>query len=153
MRLDTDIWFALSPRMHRVCWLAATLCSLVLLWWLAIEPLNARQIQLLSQQAERQAALQAQWRKLRALIPPTTPAQAEVRRPFTPLEFQAQERQLVRWQPARRGGEMVLETSWAPAVDLFLQLAEHNMLVPAFSLMADGDTLTLTLRLEHNDVG
>ncbi|MDD7994241.1 hypothetical protein [Kosakonia radicincitans] len=151
MSLNADFWFALSPWQRTACWLLSVFCGLLLVWWLAISPLSAAQAQLNIQQSGQQAALQAQWRTLRALFPPTESAPLPTAQPFSPLDFQETNRQLIRWQPGKNGGELVLETRWEPVTETFALLASCDMQVPAFSLAVGADLLRFTLQLEHDD--
>jgi len=155
MICNFERWFALSTPARFFCWLAATLCGVALLWWLAISPQQEQLAQLGSQQTVRGAARQAQWRKLRALaLPAAAFAPAPVTRcDFSPLSLPSQEQQLVRWQPERGGGEAELETAWGAAVNVFERLAECDMLLPAFSLSGAGGTLRFIMQLEqgHGD--
>lgn len=150
MPLNADFWFALSPRLRVVCWLTGALCGLMLAWWLVVSPLKDRQVQLRIQQEANESALRAQWRKLRDITPPPQSATDVALSPFTPLDFHTHERQLLRWQPAQNGGEMVLQTQWALVTGSFLMLAQRDMLVPSFSLIAEENGLRFTLGLEHD---
>lgn len=151
MTLNADLWFVLSPWQRTTCWLCSVLCSLFLVWWLAISPLNAAQAQLNNQQSAQQAALKAQWRTLRALFPPTESAFLPAEKPFSPLDFQETDRQLIRWQPGQGGGELILQTRWQPVAETFARLASCGMQVPAFSLTMQDNLLRFTLQLEHNN--
>ncbi len=151
MPLNIDLWFVLSPRQRAVCWLLSVFCGLLLMWWLAISPLNTAQERLVNQQREQQVALQMQWRKLRTLFTPPQGLPLSESQDFSPLGFQAPDRQLIRWQPGQDGGELVLETRWSSVAETFALLAGVGMQVPAFSLVADAGLLRFTLRLERDD--
>ncbi|SFU17317.1 pilus assembly protein HofO [Kosakonia arachidis] len=149
--LNADFWFVLSPWQRTTCWLLSIFCGLLLVWWLTISPLNAAQEQLIIQQSGQQAALQAQWRTLRALFPPTENVSLPTVQPFSPLDFQETHSQLIRWQPGKNGGELVLESSWERVIETFVRLASCDIQVPAFSLAAGTDLLRFTLKLEHDN--
>lgn len=149
--LNPDVWFALSLRMRVFCWLLSALCALVLLWWLAICPIKETQIRLVTQQQQQRTQLRAQWQKLHALVPPSDSVALPERLTFSPLDFQSQGRQLVRWQPAQGGGELVLETGWQGVAETFSLLTARGMQVPAFSLMAGEGVLNFTLRVEQDN--
>lgn len=152
MHLNADFWLVLSPRTRLLCWLFSVLCGGLLLWWFSISPLKNALGQQLSQQAALQNALHVQWRKLREMSLPIQHEPDAESLAFTPLDFQGEGRQLIRWQPAQNGGEMVLETGWSTVVGTFPLMARRYMLIPAFSLIADETNLRFTLRLEHDDV-
>lgn len=151
MALNIDMWLALSPRMRVLFWLISTLLGLLLVWWLVICPQQDVLVRAIAEQAEQSQRRQTQWRKLRALAPPSEHPALPAVRAFSPLDFQAQDRQLIRWQPAQGGGELVLETRWQPVIETFQLLAERGMLIPAFSLIANEDMLHFTLELERDD--
>ncbi|MGY5955078.1 hypothetical protein ACUY4R_002862 [Kosakonia sp. BK9b] len=153
MRLNADRWLALSPFRQVLCWLLSVLLGGLLLWWLILLPLKNGQAQRLSQQATQQNLLREQWRKLRAISPPAHKESDAALRVFTPLDFQGAGRQLTRWQPTQNGGEMMLETEWHAVAGTFPLIAERNMLISAFSLLADERGLHFTLRLEHDNEG
>lgn len=150
MPLNADFWFDLTPRLRFACWLTGACCGLMLAWWLAVFPLKDRQVQLLIQQETHESALRAQWRKVRDITPPQQSATEVASSPFTPLDFHTHEQQLVRWQPAQNGGEMVLQTQWSRVTGTFLMLAQRDMRVPSFSLVTEGNGLRFTLGLEHD---
>ena len=72
-------------------------------------------------------------------------------KPFSPVDFQRPGAELVRWTPAGRGGEMVLETVWEQVPSVFTLLAERGMRVSAFSIRAGATQHTLTLQLESQN--
>lgn len=151
MPLNADFWFVLLPWQRTLCWLLSIFCGLLLVWWLTISPLNAEREQLIIQQSGQQAALQTQWRTLRALFPPTERASLPAAQPFSPLDFQEANRQLIRWKPEKNGGELVFETRWEPVTETFVRLARCDMQIPAFSLAVGTDSLRFTLQLERDD--
>ena len=151
MSFNSELWFALSPWGRLLCWVISTLCGVLLMWWLFIQPVQYAQARVLAQQTGQQQLWQVQWRKLRALIPPTALPPLPPIRVFSPLDLQAPDRQLIRWQPALGGGELMLESRWPQVVETFSLLAERGMLIPAFSLVASDGVLHFTLQLEHDD--
>ncbi|WLI77951.1 hypothetical protein Q5705_05185 [Kosakonia sp. H02] len=151
MSFNLDTWLALPPPVRVICWLASALCGLSLVWWLSIRPIHNAQAHAVAQQMAQHSVRQAQWRKLRALSLPVEHSPLPDARRFSPLDFQAQDRQLIRWQPAPGGGELVLETRWQRVVETFPLLAERGMLIPAFSLVASEERLQFTLQLEHDN--
>ena len=151
MPFSLDIWYVLSPRLRILCWLLCMLVCLALAWWITLRPLQVAQARHTARQVELQDAVQKQWRKLHALIPSATFPQLPEPHTFTPLDFQTEGRQLVRWQPAQIGGEMVLETRWEKVAQTFSLLAERDMFIPAFSLAVDEKGLRFTLQLEHEN--
>ncbi|MGP3590524.1 HofO family protein [Vagococcus sp. WN89Y] len=153
MGCNLDRWLALSVTARLLCWLAATLCGLALLWWLLISPQQKQLAQLARERTAREASRQVLWRTLRALEPPAgapLPAFAHTCL-FSPLSLPSQEQQLVRWQPERDGAEAELETGWEAAVNVFQRLAQCDMHIPAFSLAGTGNTLRFIMQLEQGD--
>lgn len=149
--IHAELWLALSPRMRVLCWLLCTLCTLALVWWLAIRPLSDDRLRQEKHYPQQLAAQRAQWQKLFALSIPPDAFPASALPAFSPLDFQGQGRQIVRWQPTTEGGELVLETSWPAGIATFPLLAERGMQVPAFSLLLVENALQLTLRMEREN--
>ena len=58
---------------------------------------------------------------------------------------------LVSWQPAAKGGTLVLESAWQPVPGVFALLAQQDMAVTAFTLEPVAGRLRFTLQLEPND--
>lgn len=153
MACNIDSWFALSPLARLLCWLAATLCGVALLWWLVIAPQQKELAQLSSLQAAQDEARTAQWRKLRALAMPAdafASALATTCR-FSPLNLPAHDQQLVRWQPGQGGGQAELETEWGAAMNIFQRLAECGMSVSSFSLTNGRGALRFIVQLEQGN--
>lgn len=151
MMFNLDAWFALSLRTRVLCWLFISLCALLLLWRLGIYPVKEAQRRLEVQHQEQRTAQHMQWQRLRALaLPPETVTLPELHA-FSPLDFQTQGRQLVRWQPAQGGGELVLETGWKGVIEAFPLLTASGMQVSAFSLMGSEGVLNFTLRVEQDN--
>ncbi len=148
--LNPEGWFALSWPIRALCWLLSTLCALVLFGWLVIRPVTEAQTRLANQHQQQHAAQREQWRKLRALSIPSDALAIPALVAFSPLDFQSPERQLVRWQPATGGGELVLETGWNEVIETFVLLTERGMQVPAFSLLPVEGALHFTLRVEQD---
>lgn len=120
---------------------------------------------LLRSQLAQQDALRTAWRQQQALraarwqsVVPLQAAlsslkisAAAARRPFSPVDFQRQDAELVSWKPDERGGELVLETAWGSIPSVFTLLAERGMQVTAFAIKAGARRHLLTLHLEDND--
>jgi hypothetical protein len=68
--------------------------------------------------------------------------------PFSPVDFQRNDAQLVNWIPTGEGGEMVLEIGWEQIPNTFSLLAERGVQVMAFSIKPGAERLLLTLQLE-----
>ncbi|HKS34850.1 MAG TPA: HofO [Enterobacteriaceae bacterium] len=148
---NPECWRDLRPGVRVILWLG-TLVALAALWaggflW---GPYQAQ----ISADAEiqgQQAALMIQRRQLReqelALV--RDDAEETVRLiPFSALNFQSAEAQLVSWKPDEKGGELVLETSWSPLPAMFQHLAEQDMTPAAFAIEPEGRLLHFTLHLE-----
>lgn len=150
--LNLDFWYRLTPRVQAACGVLMLVCLAVLLWWGCIRPVVMEKQRLEQQRVAQQAALQQRWHALLALRPPTTiPDDTAPETPFSPLDFQSEGAQLIRWHPAPKGGEMLLEVQWAQVPQTFAHLAERQMLTSAFSLIAQDNTLHLSLQLERDD--
>ena len=74
-------------------------------------------------------------------------------RPFSPLEFDAPELRLVRWQPGNAGGELVVEAAWAQIPALFVTLAQRDVTVGRFSIQPERESLQVVMQLERQDAG
>lgn len=120
---------------------------------------------LLQSQSARQDALRMAWRQqealraarwqrvvpLRAALSALKVGAVAARRPFSPVDFQRQDAELVSWKPDERGGELVLETAWESIPSVFILLAERGIQVTAFAIKAGARRHLLTLHLEDND--
>ncbi|ROP56434.1 pilus assembly protein HofO [Enterobacter sp. BIGb0383] len=148
---NPERWRDLRPGVRVVIWLG-TLCALAALWagGFLLGPYQAHR----SADAElqgQQAALRAQRRQLREQEQALARDSAEqtVRLvPFSALNFQSAEAQLVSWKPDEKGGELVLETSWSPLPAMFQHLAEQDMTPASFAIEPEGRLLHFTLHLE-----
>lgn len=95
--------------------------------------------------------LQAQWRKIMPLrsvgaAPPALPST-----PFSALGFDGAASRLVSWQPAGKGGALILEADWLAVPSLFSLLAEQRQAVRGFSIQPEQQHLKLTFELEAID--
>lgn len=153
MRIHPEIWYALSPRRRSLCWVIGT--GLMLLCAIGVQ-LNIQDHQLTTQQAQqaRDAALNARlWTAVRKLSPADNVASTVAARPFSPLEFDTGEMQMVRWQPGNAGGELVVDAVWPQIPRLFSTLARRDVAVVRFSLQPEQQKLRLTLQLERQNAG
>lgn len=71
--------------------------------------------------------------------------------PFSPVSFQRAGTRLLSWLPSAKGGEMVLEIAWQQVPSTFEMLAERDMQVVGFALVAENNVLRLTLQLVADD--
>lgn len=71
--------------------------------------------------------------------------------PFSPVSFQQAGARLLSWLPSAKGGEMVLEIAWQQVPSTFAMLAERDMQVVGFALVAENNVLRLTLQLVADD--
>lgn len=146
-------WCALSPALRVLCWLLFTLMMAVLSWAYWLHPFRqSLTIQQAQSHLQRQQ-LVTRWHTVLPLkVPHELPndgnAPASL---FSPLDFQTTATRLIDWQPAAKGGTLVLESDWQPVPDIFATLAQQNMMVTAFSLEPSGERLRFTLQLEKND--
>lgn len=98
---------------------------------------------------------QARWQRVVAqqqAIAAAQPNAPGVVIPFSPVDFQRKDAQLVNWSPAGEGGEMVLEIGWEQIPNTFSLLAERGVQVTAFSIKPGAERLLLTLQLEGGHV-
>ncbi|WP_049857832.1 hypothetical protein [Trabulsiella odontotermitis] len=143
MRQLPERWCELTPLTRCLYWLGAMLFILSIggysLPWSGA-PLNP-------------VSPLRQWQTLRTLQRQTEQIQETLTAtvPFSPLDFQLDGTQLLSWQPAGAGGEMVLETQWAQLPAIFPRLADRNMQAAAFSIRPANGRLRLTLQLEVMD--
>lgn len=148
---NPECWRDLQPGVRVIIWLG-TLCALAALWaggflWGSYQA----RISVDAEMQGQQAALMAQRRQLREQEQALARASAkETLRltPFSALNFQSAEAQLVSWKPDGKGGELVLETSWSPLPAMFQHLAEQDMTPAAFAIEPEGRLLHFTLHLE-----
>lgn len=150
--LNLEFWYALLPRLRAVAGLSAIACLSVVLWWWWVHPIVAGKNVLAQQRMAQHALLQKRWQALLALKPPADfDMLIKKGKAFSPLDFQSDGVQLLRWRPASQGGEMLLETPWAQVPHIFARLADSQMQVPVFSLIARDNALHCLLQLEGND--
>ncbi|URN98981.1 hypothetical protein NB069_20365 [Leclercia adecarboxylata] len=153
MRIHPEIWYALSPRWRGLCWL---ICSGLMLLCAIGAQLHIQHQQLTTQQAQQMqdAALNARlWAAVRKLPPAEDTPSTVAPPPFSPLEFNTAEMQMVRWQPASAGGELVVDAVWPQIPALFSTLARRDVAVVRFSLQPEQQKLRLTLQLERQNAG
>lgn len=153
MRIHPDSWWAMPPRWRCLCWI---LSSALLLLGVAGTQMRGRDRQTAVFQAQRvqDAGANARlWASVRKLTPAAEPASAGMARPFSPLEFDAPELRLVRWQPGNAGGELVVEAAWAQIPALFVTLAQRDVAVGRFSIQPERETLQVVMQLERQDAG
>lgn len=154
MSRSLDIWYALSPAARAGYGLLLMVSLMILLWWWQIKPIMREPTIWQQQRLAQQAALQVSWRDILALKPPEMPlAASNAPQAFSPLDVHSREARLVRWHPAQRGGEMVLEAQWASIPQTFSWLAGRQMLTPAFSITVEENALRFALQLESDDGG
>lgn len=152
MPRSLDLWYALSPGARAGYGLLLMFFFLLAVWWWQIKPITREQMAREQQRLVQQAALQTSWRDILALKPPEIPhSQADVTKAFSPLDFHTSDAQLIRWRPADRGGEMVLEAQWVSIPRMFSWLAERQMLAPAFSITVQEHALHFVLQVESDD--
>lgn len=152
MPRSLDVWYALSPGARAGYGLLIMLSLILLVWWWQIKPITHEQTIREQQRVSQQAALQVSWRDILLLKPAKMPlALLDEPKAFSPLDFHSRDAQLIRWHPAQRGGEMVLEAQWASIPQTFSWLAERQMLASAFSITVQENALRFVLELESND--
>lgn len=152
MPRSLDLWYALSPGARAGYGLLLMVFLLLAVWWWQIKPITREQTAREQQRLLQQAALQASWQDILALKPPEIPhSQADAPKAFSPLDFHTPDAQLIRWRPADRGGEMVLEAQWVSIPRIFSWLAERQMLAPAFSITVQEHALHFVLQVESDD--
>lgn len=151
MSLNPECWRDLTPAARTLIWLG-TVCLLAVLWAgsVLMGPYQARiddGEKLQQQQALLIAQRQQLWVQEQTLA---RDRQEETLRvtPFSALNFQSTEAQLVSWKPDEKGGELVLETLWSPLPAMFEKLAEQDMTPTAFAIEPEGRLLHFTLSLE-----
>ena len=153
MRIHPEIWYALSPRWRGLCWIISS--GLMLLCAIGTQR-HIQDQQLTTQQAQqaRDAAFNARlWSAVRKLSPTDDVPSTVAPRPFSPLEFNTGEMQMVRWQPASAGGELVVDAVWTQIPALFATLARRDVAVVRFTLQPERQKLRLTLQLERQNAG
>lgn len=153
MPRDLEFWYALSPWLRGLTASLLVCLVLVFCWWSVIRPIKAEQRELQAQRNTQQHAGQLRWKALMNLRPPDKSDSNENTEVFSPLAFQSAGRDLLRWQPNARGGEMELVSAWDAVPPVFLHLAERNMLAAGFSLVMKEDALHFILQLERGDGG
>lgn len=112
------------------------------------------QARLCAQWRQLQGERAAHWRRampLRAALSSVQHEETADNAPFSPVDFQRQDTELVGWSPTGRGGDMVLETVWQQVPETFMLLAERGIQVNAFSISAKDERLMLTLQLENGN--
>ena len=153
MRVSIDRWHALAPRWRGAMWLACSLA--LLLGWLlfSYRPVQ-QQLATLEQQWQRDAISHAAlWSSTRMLYPPPETGGTRSLPPFTPLAFNANGLRLVRWQPAKSGGELGVAAAWAHIPALFSSLAQRDVAVVHFSVEPVQQALQVVLQLERRNAG
>ena len=155
MPRDLEFWYALTPLFRALVGITLTLLLMTLCWWGVIYPIETEQNALDQQRDAQQLTTQIRWKTLLKLKPPLREPgpHDEAKKTFSPLALQSAGRQLIRWQPGARGGEIELEAQWEQIPQTFTYLAERNMWVTAFSLVMKENRLHFTLQLEQGDGG
>ncbi|POP43221.1 hypothetical protein CHU32_20750 [Superficieibacter electus] len=152
MMLNPERFYALPAAARGVCWLLFTLILGGLAWWVVLRPLSQQKQAGEAQMTLLQQRLITRKRALRLLTPPDALIEQQVpSRAFSPLDFQVDDARFVSWQPAIKGGTLVLDSSWQPVPDIFALLAQQDMTVTAFTLEPVAGRLHFTLQLEPND--
>lgn len=153
MRIHPDSWWAMAPRWRCLGWILFSALLLIGLLVTQMRERNHQAAALLAQQAKDAGTNARLWAAIRQLSPVTEPVAVGVVRPFSPLEFDAPDLRLVRWQPAGAGGELVVEAAWAQIPTLFVTLAQRDVAVGRFSIQPEQDTLQVVMQLEQQDAG
>lgn len=153
MTFNPERWYALSSAGRGLCGLLFTLMLAGLAWWCWLHPQRLHISTEAAQVALQRQHLTTRWREVLLL---KTPEAVQVddhapSSPFSPLDFQMADVRLVSWQPATKGGTLVLDTSWQPVPGIFALLAQQDMAVTAFTLEPTAGRLRFTLQLEPND--
>lgn len=153
MRIHPDSWYAMTPRGRCLCWgLSSALllaCVTGWQWRMQVRQIATQQAQH-ARDAENHARL---WTAVRKLSPPDDVQPAVTARPFSPLEFDTDALRMVRWQPVGRGGELVIEATWAQIPALFATLARRDVAVGRFSIQPEQNRLRIVMQLERQDAG
>ncbi len=145
MRIPPDSWYAMTPRGRCLCW---SLSSALLLICATLWQGRIQEQPVATQQANARL-----WIAVRKLSPPDEARSAVAIRPFSPLEFDTDVLRMVRWQPRGRGGELVMEATWAQIPSLFVNLARRDVAVERFSIQPEQNRLQIVMQLEHQDAG
>jgi len=145
MRIHPDSWYAMTPRGRCLCWGlgSALLLICATLWQGRMQP----------QPVATQQINARLWSAVRKLSPPDEAQTAVAARPFSPLEFDTDALRMVRWQPGGRGGELVMEATWAQIPSLFVTLARRDVAVDRFSIQPEQNRLQIVMQLERQDAG
>jgi len=145
MRIHPDSWYAMTPRGRCLCWgLSSALLLICATLW---------QGRMQAQPVATQQANARLWSAVRKLSPPDEAQTAVATRPFSPLEFDTDALRMVRWQPGGRGGELVMEATWAQIPSLFVTLARRDVAVDRFSIQPEQNRLQIVMQLERKDAG
>ncbi len=145
MRIHPDSWYAMTPRGRCLCWgLSSALLLICATLW---------QERMQAQPVATQQANARLWSAVRKLSPPDEAQTAVATRPFSPLEFDTDALRMVRWQPGGRGGELVMEATWAQIPSLFVTLARRDVAVDRFSIQPEQNRLQIVMQLERQDAG
>ena len=153
MTFNPERWYALSSAGRGLCWLLFTLMLAGLAWWCWLHP---QRLQMSAEEAQlslQRQCLTTRWREVLLLKTPDDVRVDDhaISSPFSPLDFQITDARLVSWQPAAKGGTLVLESAWQPVPGVFALLAQQDMAVTAFTLEPVAGRLRFTLQLEPND--
>jgi len=145
MRIPPDSWYAMTPRGRCLWWgvSSALLLICATLW----------QGRMQEQPVATQQANARLWSAVRKLSPPDEAQTAVATRPFSPLEFDTDALRMVRWKPGGRGGELVMEATWAQIPSLFVTLARRDVAVDRFSIQPEQNRLQIVMQLERKDAG
>lgn len=145
MRIHPDSWYAMTPRGRCLCWgLSSALLLICATLW---------QGRMQAQPVATQQANARLWSAVRKLSPSDEAQTAVATRPFSPLEFDTDALRMVRWQPGGRGGELVMEATWAQIPSLFVTLARRDVAVDRFSIQPEQNRLQIVMQLERQDAG
>ncbi|WP_347114534.1 hypothetical protein AAHB66_21820 [Leclercia sp. S52] len=145
MRIHPDSWYAMTPRGRCLCWgLSSALLLICATLW---------QGRMQAQPVATQQANARLWSAVRKLSPPDEAQTAVATRSFSPLEFDTDALRMVRWQPGGRGGELVMEATWAQIPSLFVTLARRDVAVDRFSIQPEQNRLQIVMQLERHDAG
>ena len=118
-------------------------------WGTVVKPLHSRQVALNAQLADTLRNRAALWTTAMRYSPVAEQGSAQIRKGFSPLDFQQGGAKLVHWKPTQNGGELTLDADWAQIPDVFSRLAQRDVNVAAFDMGPQGAQLRLNIQLER----
>lgn len=153
MRIHPDSWWALAPRWRCLGWSLSSALLLLCVMGAQMRVRDQQAAEFQARHAKDAGANARLWASIRKLSPSRELASVGVVRPFSPLEFDAPDLRLVRWQPGSAGGELVVEAAWTQIPALFVTLAQRDVAVGRFSIQPEQETLQVVMQLERQDAG